>query len=252
MLLGILIVVLAFGARPMSAAKSPGFCTPRSVKLFARKEDTCPRIADLEPHPENHPWSYEPDCLDTPEDDPGGRVTYCLYTRASSGRRREFSIVTTPELAETLSLKDLVDDSKLREEESTVDSTSALFETRDTRGRGLGLFATREISAGQVIFTDSPVLITLRDALDYLPRIERQEMQWRGVFQLSPDVQKLLLNLATSRGGDQIDDILQTNSLGLSLGDKRGYLALMPQVAVSIIPSLYHSTPDRPKTDSHR
>jgi hypothetical protein len=84
-----------------------------------------------------------------------------------------------------------------------------------------------------VILTDSPVFITLRDALDFLPRTERQEMQWRGVYQLSTDVQNLLLNLSTSRGGDQIDDILQTNSIGLSLGDRRGYLALFPQVAVS-------------------
>jgi hypothetical protein len=240
MLLGILFAAAALGAEVITGSR-PGSCTPRIPDLFSPKDDTCPRITNLDSHPENHPWTHEAHCLETPEDDLGDRLTFCLYTRASSGSRREFSIVTTPELAKTLSLKDLTDDPKLGAKKSPVNSTSPLYVTRKTRGRGVGLFATREISAGQVILNDSPVFITLRDALDYLPRTDRQELQWRGVFQLSVDAQRLLLNLSTSRGGDQIDDILQTNSIGLSLGDKRGYLALMPQVAVRKNRFLNHS-----------
>jgi hypothetical protein len=171
--------------------------------------------------------------LDITEDDLGKWLEFCLYTRAASGSRREFNIVATPEFAKTLALKDPISGQNQETNEATGNFNLPSYETRETKGRGVGLFSTSEIEAGQVILSDSPVFITLRDALDFLPRTERQEMQWRGVYQLSTDVQTLLLDLSTSRGGDQIDDILQTNSIGLSLGDRRGYLALFPQVAVS-------------------
>lgn len=74
----------------------------------------------------------------------------------------------------------------------------------------------------------------MRDALDDLPRNQRQKMQWRGVLQLSGDDQKLFRNLARSRGGDEIDDILQTNSIGLNLDDNHGHLAVMPKAAVRL------------------
>lgn len=96
----------------------------------------------------------------------------------------------------------------------------------------LPLSQRKEIEAGQVIFTDSPLFITLREALHDLPREKRQELQWRGVLQLSRESQKLFRGLTTSRGGDEIDDILQTNAIGVTLGDGNAYLALMPKAAV--------------------
>jgi hypothetical protein len=141
-------------------------------------------------------------------------------------------MITTPELAQTLSSKDSIGGYKHKNEQFTLNGRAPSYEARKTIGRGVGLFSTSEIQAGEIILTDPPKFIILRDALDALSQPERQEMQWRGVLQLSRDDQKLFRNLVRSKGGDEIDDILQTNSMGLSLGDKHGYLAVMPNAAV--------------------
>ncbi|KAE9372469.1 SET domain-containing protein [Stipitochalara longipes BDJ] len=229
----IIFATVALGTKIFTAA-NPGYCsTSRPTDLFEVEHgSTCPPMTDVDPRPENHPWTHIIRCIESPDDDYGKPQTFCLYTRAASGSRRECSIVTTRTLAEKLALEELGEHNQgAKGTTEALNSTLPDFETRAIKGRGIGTFATTNIEAGQVIFTDSPIFITLRDALDLLPRVERQEMQWRGVLQLSGDGQRVFRNLSKSRGGDEIDDILQTNALGLSLGGKQGYLALMPQVA---------------------
>jgi hypothetical protein len=236
MISGIFFATVAFGASLIWAADQPSSCKARQLTslLGADNGSTCPRMSDLDSRPENHPWTHIVKCMESPDDDYGKPQTFCLYTRAASGPRRGCSIVTTPRLAKAFSLGDTSKgyNKGIKESTTTLNSTLPVYETRETKGRGIGTFATSSIEAGQVVFTDSPVFIALRDALDLLPRAGRQEMQWRGVLQLPADVQKLFRNLSKSRGGDEIDDILQTNALGLNLEARNGYLALMPQVAV--------------------
>ena len=232
----LLLLVAILGTRLIRAADLEYCPKSSATDLFAAGNgSTCPPMTNLEPQPENHPWTHPVPCMGTPDDEYGKPQTFCLYTRAASGSRRQCSIVTTPTLAQKLALEERTgeDNQGSKASNKAPNSTIPAFEIRAIKGRGVGTFAASNIEAGQVIFTDSPIFITLRDALDLLPRLERQEMQWRGVLQLSADAQRVFRNLSRSRGGDEIDDILQTNALGLSLGGKQGYLALMPQVAVS-------------------
>ncbi|PMD39279.1 SET domain-containing protein [Hyaloscypha variabilis F] len=230
----ILFLTLILGTKLITAADLDYCPTSRPAALFVTEnEATCPLMTDVAARSKSHPWTHKVRCMETPDDEYGKPQTFCLYTRAASGSRRECSIVTTPALAEKLALDERTGEEKQSAGKTTegLNSTLPAFEIRAIKGRGVGTFATSNIEVGQVIFTDSPIFITLRDALDLLPRTERQEMQWRGVLQLSVDGRRVFRNLSKSRGGDEIDDILQTNALGLSLGGTKGYLALMPQVA---------------------
>jgi hypothetical protein len=233
----ILFLTVILGTKLITAADLDYCPTSRPAALFVTEnEATCPSMTDVAARSKSHPWTHKVRCMETPDDEYGKPQTFCLYTRAASGSRRECSIITTPALAEKLALDERTGEEKQSAGKTTegLNSTLPAFEIRAIKGRGVGTFATSNIEVGQVIFTDSPIFITLRDALDLLPRTERQEMQWRGVLQLSVDGRRVFRNLSKSRDGDEIDDILQTNALGLSLGGQNGYLALMPQVAVSM------------------
>lgn len=232
---GIIFAGAILGAKLVAAADLE-YCAASPFDAFFDTEEgtVCHPMTGLEPRPENHPWTHVVQCMETPDDNYGKAQTFCLYTRPASGSRHECSFVTTPELARALTLENAIIEhgEEAKASISNRNSSFPLYQTRHMKARGVSTFATADIEAGQVIFADSPIFITLRDALDFLPRTGRQEMQWRGVLQLSADVQRLFRNLSKSRGGDEIDDILQTNALGLSLGGNHGYLALMPQVAV--------------------
>jgi hypothetical protein len=103
---GLIFVMAVLGAELIAATS---YCTLPATSLFSTKEkNASPRMTNLEAHPEYDPWTHAPHCLDTTEDDLGRRLEFCLYTRAASGSRREFSIVTTPEVAKTLTLKDSI------------------------------------------------------------------------------------------------------------------------------------------------
>ena len=86
---------------------------------------------------------------------------------------------------------------------------------------------------------ESPILVIMRDALEELSRDERHELQNRVLGQLPERTRGLFLDLARSRGGDVIDDIVQTNAIGQIYtgddGSEIGHLAVMPEAAVSLL-----------------
>ena len=209
-------------------------CFVEAPRLFETKQElVCPQLTNLEPSTEYYPWTHLPQCIEAPDEGDGLPETFCLYTRAVPGSERGFSIITTKELAREFELKDAISNQELDIKSVYIDNETALYETRGTKFRGIATFATHDIKAGQVIFTDSPLFITLRAALHDLPREERHVLQWRGVLQLSKKAQNRIRSLTTSRGGDEIDDALQTNAIGVSMGDEPSpYLALMPKAAV--------------------
>jgi hypothetical protein len=79
-----------------------------------------------------------------------------------------------------------------------------------------------------------PVLVVSRDALSSLPREEILSVLNTAVKQLPWQTQDAYMKLARSRGGDTdaVDDVFQTNAMGVEIGDVR-YLGVVPEAAVS-------------------
>lgn len=110
------------------------------------------------------------------------------------------------------------------------------YEPRQVHGRGIGLYANQSIAAGETIMRESPVLVIMRDALEKLSPEERHALQERALGQLPQRTRELFLGLVRSRGGEVVDDIVQTNAMGQSYtrddGIDIGHLAVIPEAAV--------------------
>ncbi|XTI87276.1 hypothetical protein V2W45_1485832 [Cenococcum geophilum] len=103
----------------------------------------------------------------------------------------------------------------LDREELTL-SEIPLYISQELPGRGIGLFASRIIESGEVIMGSPTVIILVKDALDVPLRDERHALLRKAVLQLPAGLlstQTQIRALAKSRGGAEIDDIIQTNSI---------------------------------------
>ncbi|KAF2468943.1 SET domain-containing protein, partial [Lindgomyces ingoldianus] len=105
-----------------------------------------------------------------------------------------------------------------------------LYEARQTLDRGIGLFAKTSITAGSAFMFNSPVVVVARGALSGLSHADRDRVFSKAIQQLPKDTRKLFLDLARSRRGNKIDDIFQTNSMGMELGGVR-HLGVVPEAA---------------------
>jgi hypothetical protein len=196
----------------------------------------CPRPWDLDPSQGHAPWTHEPRCLQMQIGFNSNNRTFCLFTNADFGSGRGISIITEPGVATDIAVKTGLEITGHGDKVTVPESNeSSLYETRTLPGRGVGLYAKRVIEPGQVILRDVPILITMKDALDAFARHDRHAMQWRGIMQLPESTQHLARNLAKSRGGDEIDDILQTNSIRQTYVNNTAHLAVMPEVAVCFL-----------------
>lgn len=109
-----------------------------------------------------------------------------------------------------------------------------LYEVRDSKGKGKGVFATRKIPRGTVIMVDHPIMLKLEPEIndDFLPEDLRSRLFDQAATQLSDPEQ--VLGLAQHEGftGSQAENAANYNSFQIGFGNAT-YSAVFPRVSVS-------------------
>ena len=83
-----------------------------------------------------------------------------------------------------------------------------------------------------------PVIILMKDALGEPSREQWHAPPRKTILQLPVQTQTQTHALAKSRGGDEIDNIIQTNSITQSRDESARHLAVVPGVAVCHLSSI--------------
>lgn len=185
------------------------------------------------------PWSQEPFCLE-PGDDDSSAPADCVFTLATFRGNQGISLITTPDLA--ASLTEQLDDShvspRLKRQlsspgEHQQDNTTA-YEIKDFPGRGKGLVAKYGFAKHDVVMAGFPVLVIRLDFIneDRYTLRQKRLMTKRSVTQLPPEQKKSIMGLARSTGGDPIMDALRTNGFGVEIEGVQ-HLALFTDGSVS-------------------
>ncbi|KAF2200361.1 SET domain-containing protein [Delitschia confertaspora ATCC 74209] len=175
------------------------------------------------------PWTRNPFCIPVKSD--SDQEEFCTYTNNGFAQGRGITFITTPNVAVSVSVSQHLKGDQTPQNEENERIPHPLYEPRETSGRGIGLYATTSIHAGQIIMLSSPVLVINRNALDQLSRSLRHKLQRKALAEISAETRKIFFSLARSKGGEEIDDIIQTNSIRLSLGGDVGHLAVVPEAA---------------------
>ncbi len=185
------------------------------------------------------PWTHRPFCGGNSSSATG---SYCVYTNAmAGGQGRGISIVATPETAAgVLNLAEhSVEPSRTR--------SPPPWALQDVLGKGKGLVATRKIAKGQAVVARdqavvvAPVRYDVEGQQPVTPR-QKYELLRRAAEQLAdPAAVFALASGALASGASAIDDIMMTNSFGITV-EGESFMALFPEVAVrpfhpSIFPS---------------
>ncbi|KAF2743525.1 SET domain-containing protein [Sporormia fimetaria CBS 119925] len=172
------------------------------------------------------PWTHNPTCVQASMPDGETRETFCVYTNSRFANGRGISIVTTPEVATSYLLESF-------SHEDQEDHGQELYESRVTKERGTALFSTKSVKAGDSLILKHPNVIVTRNILHPFAREERHRLLDLAVAQLPEKTTKTILGLAKSRGGFPLDDIVQTNAMGMRLGevDGVGHLGVVPEAS---------------------
>lgn len=110
------------------------------------------------------------------------------------------------------------------------------FEQRDIPGKGVGLVAKRFLQRGELIIREPLALIVHLDAKYELPDRIRSEMQRAGVEALPADTKLEVLGLMGHFGGDPVEDRLDTNAFGVTIGKSDpDHRALLTQTSVGFL-----------------
>jgi hypothetical protein len=184
------------------------------------------------------PWTHNPTCLyarlpSTFNTNNTGakkeKEIFCVYTNSLFANGRGISFITTPEVATHFTADGF---SHADQEERG----GGLWETRETTDRGIGSFTKeKRVEAGESLMVKHPVLLISRDLLHADAREERHVLLERAMKQLPAKTERVVRGLAKSRGGDELDDVVQTNAVGMRIGpgEGSGHLGVVPEVAVS-------------------
>lgn len=152
-----------------------------------------------------------------------------MYTNSLFGYGRGVSLVTRPEIVARMTAEPYYDEEGRVDEE---EDRGRRYETVETEERGLGVVATKDITAGDVYMTRTPVLLIAQGALSGDSREVRHQMLRKAISQLPSKTQDLFMGLSKTRGGDVVNDILQTNSVRM-LFEGQAHLGVVPEAAVS-------------------
>jgi len=199
------------------------------------------------------PWSVRPVCAH-PENGNGGKIPYCVFAKHGFRGTQGISIIATPEIAAELAgLLEDPDPAWLHHQarlyyHKTENGGPAVYSVKDVPGRGKGMVANRDIRAGEVILRENPVIINLTELP---PGVEPEQVAFifNAAFTNLPEPEKKrILAMARSRGdGHVVDDILNTNGIGLKIG--QNFLSgLFPEVSVSLC-NIRFQGKDRRNTD---
>lgn len=164
------------------------------------------------------PWTFPPVCIKAEKElDP----KLCVYTYQKLRGNTGISILTTPETA--AAGVGIVEDPDPRwvdweRGHPLVVADPPPYEFRELEGRGVGVVANRTIHAGEVVMLRYPVIVRYMDPRPWKQN-ESMKLLHRAAVQLPPDDGLKMMQLAHSKGGYIIDDIINTNAFGVLIND---------------------------------
>ncbi|KAK3370654.1 hypothetical protein B0H63DRAFT_487371 [Podospora didyma] len=203
---------------------------------------TCPPLVDDDTFvPSNPgPWSYPPTCVIA-----ASRTNWapsskkekklCAYTASSIRGGSALSVITTTEIAASMSAMLLDPDiawlEKQRGGVSLTDFRAEAHKVQRITGKGLGVVATEKIRRGQVVMVEQPVMVQLADwePLGW-KKSEVVRLLREGAAKLPPRERKRLFQMAHRGMGDIVDDVVRTNAYQAFV-DGVEHSALYPEVA---------------------
>ncbi|EPE10703.1 mannose-6-phosphate isomerase-like protein [Ophiostoma piceae UAMH 11346] len=241
-------VVEAAHTRPIEPTID-GSCPLQLLNPFQRNVyNQCPPplldVSRTRPYrsPPRYPWTHPVRCLKTktnstptPGQTHGRERTYCLYSDATFGQLNGVSIVTSPEIAVDLVGADALESRPYyggsRTRQFTPGPLSQAYTIKPSPGKGLGVMAARKIEQGEIIMLDLPAVLLSKAFLEDAPPLLRRRIIRRGLSQLPGAAQEKVYALDKTTGGDELDAILGTNTISLSLGMNELHLGLYPELS---------------------
>jgi len=175
----------------------------------------------------------------------GDDVPHCTYTNAFFGNGHGTSIITLPHVISDVVAADALEDrasyggsgQRAWVAGPVVNATTGpAYEVKPSPGKGMGVFALRRIRQGEILMLDFPALLVGKQFLEDIQPVPRRRVLRKAITQLPEKTQKKIYSLARSVGGQDIDDILGTNTCSVVLGDAT-HLGLYPEVSVRFIVS---------------
>ena len=228
-----------------SATKAELFHTASSSAvqdgLINAAPTTCP-VAQDGYTSNTFPWTHNPTCVNAvlPNADVEGlgiHQTFCAYTNANYNNGRGISFVVTPEVAASITSETF--GMGVGGLEGQVGGEMGMWEVKETKEKGKGLFARRDVAAifaGESLIIKTPVLFVSKRLLDTPSTSRRQLVLHKAVEQLPEATRKMVENLVVSRDGG-VKEIILTNGITVKwpwADEVPELLAVTPEAAVSI------------------
>jgi hypothetical protein len=211
--------------------------------LVKKASITCPVAQDGYTY-DTFPWTQEPICVDAVREVGEGNATtaqhqtFCAYTNTDYNNGRGVSFVVTPEVAASVTFETF--GMAVGGLEGQIGEEMGIWEVDETKDRGLGLFAKKDIGAifaGESLITKTPVLFVQKELLE-TEFTEQSELVWStAMVQLPRETKEMISKLARSWGGAEAFDITMTNAQEVTwpwVDDVPKLLAITPEVAVSL------------------
>ncbi|POS74839.1 hypothetical protein DHEL01_v206766 [Diaporthe helianthi] len=225
------------GSFAQYALGSTGDVCGSGLGLFAANA-ACPQLnkldAQLWTEPKYwSPWTHRPYC----------QGSWCVHTNALVPCGQGISIIThrsgEQEAAAALAaLSQDGDEPDCAVQAGGLGPTSTgdvrrLYEVRDSKGKGKGVFATRKIPRGSIIMVDYPIMLKLEPEMSsyVLSEEHRSRLFDQAAAQLSDPNQ--VLGLAQHGGftGSQAENAANYNSFQVGFGNAT-YSAVFPRVSL--------------------
>lgn len=209
--------------------------------IVRRAQTTCP-VAQDGYTSNTFPWTHNPTCVNAvlPNEDGEGlgiHRTFCTFTNSNYNNGRGISFVVTPEVAATVNSETY--GLGIGGIEGQLGEEMGMWEVKQTKEKGKGLFAKKDIAAifaGESLIVNTPVLFITKQLLETPSTARRQLVLKKAVEQLPQKTREAVEKLARNKkGGAQ--DIIETNGITVKWpweDEVPQLLAVTPEVAVRV------------------
>ena len=175
------------------------------------------------------PWTQSPICTTTA----GHPDLFCVFTSSTFAAGRGISVVSSPAAAKYLTQSAAFTHPADVPRGVNVEADPP-YTVQPVPGRGMGVIVNRTLHRGDSIFSYMPVVILHRKTYDLLSDTDRLHFQREAVERLPARTRALFLSLHGHFGGEKVDDILETNSFRLDLGEEDdSHTMVLPETSAS-------------------
>ena len=173
---------------------------------------------------EHGPWTHAPACTKVLSD---VGSTLCVYTDATFSNGRGISIFTTPRIAAEFKNLPVFHNAAALDEVNRIED---VWYTRQTPGKGTGMFANRTLKHGNRITTYTPVLLVHKDTS--LSTKEREHFLKLAINRLPAATRDAYFSLTTVYGDPRVktQDVVEANAFEIPVGGVM-HMAVYPETS---------------------